>query len=88
MVCGLFSFRVRLVRECLIDYLNGKHLNPEEVYKTIIGVVSSYQLTLEEVLEIIDNMEEDPLCLPYIPRTEKTRKLEQLKKLLQNVTLG
>jgi hypothetical protein len=81
----VFPPEVRLVRGCLIGYLSKEHPSLKEACKTITAVISSGQLTLKEVLKIIDDIEKDPLCLPYIPKTEKKRKLKQLRKLLANI---
>jgi len=81
----VFPPEVRLVRGYLIDYL-GKEFSPEQICKAIMDAVGTHQLTLEKVLEIIDDIEKDPLCLPYIPKTVKNKKLKQLRKLLASIT--
>ena len=81
----MFPPNVILVRSCLIDYLSGKNVSLENVFGTIKRVVYSKQLTVEEALKVIEKIEEDPLCLPHIPRIERRRRLSKLKKLLENL---
>ncbi|MCX8176389.1 MAG: hypothetical protein N3E48_04065, partial [Candidatus Bathyarchaeota archaeon] len=84
----MFPPTIRLVRGYIIDYLVGSldgSVNLEKVFNNIRGVVVSKQLTLDEVLNTIDNIEHDPLCLPYLPKIEKTRRLRRLKKMLSDL---
>ncbi len=82
----MFPQNIRLVRSCLIDYLSDKNISLENVFSNIRKIVSSRQLTVEEALKVIEKIEEDPLCLPHIPRIERKRKLAKLKKLLENLS--
>jgi hypothetical protein len=63
----------------------GKDFSAEQICNAIMDVVSAHQLTLERVLRIIGDIEEDPLCLPYISKAEKRRKLKRLRKLLSTL---
>lgn len=82
----MFPQNVRLIRSCLIDYLNDKNISLENVFNSIKKIVSTKQLTVWEALKVIEKIEEDPLCLPHIPRIERRRKLAKLKKLLENLS--
>ena len=42
-------------------------------------------LTKGDVLQVIDKIETDPLCIIYISREEKIKKLRQLKDLLDDI---
>ncbi|RLI02827.1 hypothetical protein DRO30_02005 [Candidatus Bathyarchaeota archaeon] len=83
----MFPPTVRLVRGYIIDYLSSLEgsINLEWVFNSIKGIIVSKQLTLDEVLKIIDNIEHDPLCLPYLPKIEKIRRLRKLRRLLADL---
>ncbi|MGP3667980.1 MAG: hypothetical protein ACKD6N_02560 [Candidatus Bathyarchaeota archaeon] len=85
----MFPPTIRLVRGYIIDYLVDSlegSVNPEKVFSNIRGIILSKQLTLDEVLNTIDNIEHDPLCLPYLPKIEKIRRLRRLRKLLSELS--
>ena len=79
-----FPPTIRLIRGYLIDYLS-KDRPLTFTLENIRRLLSSKQLTLQQILETIDKIEEDPLCVPYISREEKRRKLEKLRKALSNL---
>ncbi|RLI05976.1 hypothetical protein DRO26_00585 [Candidatus Bathyarchaeota archaeon] len=79
----MFSPDVRLVRSFLIDYLSEQDISLRQIFEVIKGEISQKQLSLDDVLKIIDKVEEDPLSVPYVPRVEKLKKLNQLRKLLK-----
>jgi len=74
------------VRGCVIDYLAGREETVKNILASIRSLLTSEQLTLEDVIAIIDRIEEDPLCIPHITKAEKTEKLNQLRKALSKLT--
>lgn len=75
------------IRARVIDYASGlkEDVPLESVLEAVKQAVTTTLLTKEEILKVIDKIEEDPLCLMYITREEKIRKLKQLKDVLSDM---
>jgi len=83
----VFPPSVRQVRGPVLDYVTGarREATLDWAFRAVREVITSRQLAKKEVLRVIDKIEEDPLCLPYVSREEKMRKLNSLKKLLTDL---
>jgi hypothetical protein len=79
-----FPPNVRLIRGCVIDYLS-RDVPLIRVVENVRVLLSARELTLSEVLKVVDKVEDDPLCTPYISKAEKQRKLKQLRKALASL---